>query len=215
MDYFLKLFPTLVKATGNTLLIFAVTLVFSLPLGWLLSLLRVGKNKAVAKVIEIYCWIMRGTPLLLQMTFIYFGLPFIGKGLTLSNYQAAFLAYVLNYAAYFAEIFRGGIESIGKGQYEAADVLGLSRSQVMSRIIMPQAIKTVLPSIGNEVITLIKDTSLVYTISIVELLRTAQIAATRDFRIEGFVGAAIIYLMLTWVATKLQSWVERRFAYYR
>jgi len=215
MDYLLKLLPAMLKGTGMTLLIFAITLVLSLPLGLLVSLLRVSRNRVVAKIIEIYCWIMRGTPLLLQLMFVYYGLPVISPSLTMPAFPCAIIAFVLNYTAYFVEIFRGGIESIERGQLEAADVLGLTRYQTMRRIVLPQAFKRVLPSLGNEVITLVKDTALVYTISIHELLRVTQIAATRDFRSEAFIVAGLIYLLLTFVCTRLQKRVEDKFAYYR
>lgn len=215
MDYLAKLLPAMLKGTGMTLAIFAITLVLSLPLGLIVSLLRVSRNRVVAKVIEIYCWIMRGTPLLLQLMFVYYGLPVISPSLTLPAFPCAIIAFTLNYTAYFVEIFRGGIQSIEKGQLEAADVLGLTRFQTMRRIVLPQAVKRVLPSLGNEVITLVKDTALVYTISIHELLRVTQIAATRDFRSEAFIVAGLIYLFLTFVCTRLQKRVEDKFAYYR
>lgn len=215
LDYIIKLLPALLEGTGMTLAIFSVTLILSLPLGLFVSLLRVSKNRVVAKIVEIYCWIMRGTPLLLQLMFVYYGLPVISPSLTMPAFPCAIIAFSLNYTAYFVEIFRGGIQSIEHGQLEAADVLGLSRYQTMRRIIMPQAIKRVLPSLGNEVITLIKDTALVYTIAIHELLRVTQIAATRDFRSDAFIAAGIIYLLLTFVCTRLQKRVENKFAYYR
>ncbi|MGI6192459.1 MAG: amino acid ABC transporter permease [Christensenellales bacterium] len=215
MDYLLKLLPAMLKGTGMTLAIFAITLILSLPLGLLVSLLRVSRNRVVAKIVEIYCWIMRGTPLLLQLMFVYYGLPVISPSLTMPAFPCAIIAFTLNYTAYFVEIFRGGIQSIEHGQLEAADVLGMSRYQTMRRIVLPQAIKRVLPSLGNEVITLVKDTALVYTISIHELLRVTQIAATRDFRSEAFIVAGVIYLLLTFVCTRLQRRVEDKFAYYR
>jgi len=215
IEYIINLIPSLLKGTGMTLALFACTIVISLPLGLLVSFLRVSRNKVVSKIVEIYCWVMRGTPLLLQLMFVYYGLPLLSKSLVLPAFVCAVIAFSLNYTAYFVEIFRGGIQSIEQGQLEAADVLGLTRRQTMMRIVMPQAFKRVLPSLGNEVITLVKDTALVYTIAIQELLRVSQIAAIRDFRSDAFVAAAIIYLILTFVCTKLQKLVENRFNYYR
>ena len=214
-EYIAELLPVLMKGTWLTLQLFFIVFILSLPLGWLLSLLRVSRNKIVSKLVELYCWVFRGTPLLLQLLFIYYALPFIGKGITFTGFQCAVIAFVLNYAAYFAEIFRGGIQSIDVGQYEAADVLGMSRTNVMMRIVLPQAFKCVLPSLGNEMITLVKDTALVYGIALHDLLRQAQIAVVRDFRSDAFIAAAIIYLVLTYGATKLLSGVERKFNYYR
>ena len=214
-DYIIKILPAMLEGTLLSLKIFAVTLVFSLILGWFVSLLRVSRNRVVSKIVEIYCWFFRGTPLMLQLIFVYYGLPYVSKSLVWEPFTCAVVAFILNYVAYFAEIFRGGIESIDAGQLEAADVLGLTRRQTMRRIIMPQAVKRVLPSIGNEVITLIKDTALVYVIGMHELMRVAQIAVTRDFRIDVFIPAALIYLLLTYVCTKLQKAVENKFAYYR
>lgn len=215
IEYIINLIPSLLKGTGMTLALFASTIAIALPLGLLVSLLRVSRNKVVSKIVEIYCWIMRGTPLLLQLMFVYYGLPLLSKSLVLPAFACAVIAFSLNYTAYFVEIFRGGIQSIEQGQLEAADVLGLTRRQTMMRIVMPQAFKRVLPSLGNEIITLVKDTALVYTIAIQELLRVSQIAAIRDFRSDAFVAAAIIYLILTYVCTKLQKLVENRFNYYR
>ena len=215
IEYIINLMPALLEGTGMTLALFASTIVIALPLGLAVSLLRVSRNKVVAKVVELYCWIMRGTPLLLQLMFVYYGLPLLSKSLVMPAFVCAVIAFSLNYTAYFVEIFRGGIQSIEQGQWEAADVLGMTRVQTMTRIVLPQAFKRVLPSLGNEVITLVKDTALVYTIAIHELLRVSQIAAIRDFRSDAFVAAAIIYLLLTYICTKVQKYVEKRFDYYR
>lgn len=216
MSYLIHLFPSLLNATGTTLALFAVTLLFSLPLGWLLSLIRVSKWKIPKKIAEGYCWVLRGTPLVLQLAFVvYFLLPLIFPGVRISRFIAACIAFILNYSAYFAEIFRGGIIAVPKGQHEAAAVLGLSQTHIMLRIVLPQAFKTVIPSLGNEVITLVKDTSLVYSIGLAELSRVASQAVSRDFRFEPFLGAAIIYLVLTFVLTKAISLLEKKMNYYR
>ncbi|NLN87310.1 MAG: amino acid ABC transporter permease, partial [Syntrophomonadaceae bacterium] len=162
---------------------------------------------------QFYIWVFRGTPLLLQLLFIYFGLPLIG--INIDRFPAALLAFILNYTAYLAEVYRSGIQSIDRGQFEAADVLGLSRWQTFYRIIMPQMIKRVLPPISNEVINLIKDTSLVYAIGISELLRVAKIAAVRDALFVPFIMAAIFYLVMTAVIQQTFKWLEDHYAYYR
>lgn len=215
MRYLLDLLPGMVKSCGTTLSLFAWTLFLSLPLGWGLSLLRISRKKIVEKISWAYCWFFRGTPLVLQLAFVYFGLPWLFPFLAGKRYTLAVIAFVLNYSAYFAEIFRGGIGAINKGQLEAADVLGFSRGQTMIRIIFPQAFKTVLPSLGNEMISLVKDTALVYSIGMAELSRFASQAAARDFRMEPFIGAALIYLVLTFVISQTVAWVEKRFNYYR
>lgn len=216
LEYNARLFPAFAKGAGTSLLIFVVSLVGSLVLGWLLSLVRVGRVKPLRKLIEIYCWIFRGTPLILQLMLVHFGFSLLFTGWSqVPKIAEVFFVFIINYAAYFVEIFRGGIESIELGQYEASEVLGLTRSQIMTRIVLPQAIKRVLPSIGNEVINLVKDTSLAYTIAIEELLRVAQKAAVRDFRVDGFLGAAVFYLAFTWLSTKGMTAIEKKFAYYR
>ena len=215
MRYLLDLFPGMLKSCGTTLSLFVWTLCLSLPLGGALSLLRVSRNKVVEKISWAYCWFFRGTPLVLQLAFVYFGLPWLFPFLAGKRYVLALIAFVLNYSAYFAEIFRGGIGSVGKGQFEAADVLGFSRAQTTIRIVFPQAFKTVLPSLGNEAISLVKDTALVYSIGIAELSRFASQAAARDFRMEPFIGAAIIYLLMTFVISQLVGWIEGKFNYYR
>ncbi len=215
MDYMIKLLPALLKGTGMTLAIFFRNPDPFAPAGAFCQPAAGFEKQGGGENRRDLCWIMRGTPLLLQLMFVYYGLPVISPSLTMPAFPCAIIAFSLNYTAYFVEIFRGGIQSIEHGQLEAADVLGLSRYQTMRRIVMPQAIKRVLPSLGNEVITLIKDTALVYTIAIHELLRVTQIAATRDFRSDAFIAAAIIYLLLTFVCTRLQKRVENKFAYYR
>src|SRR5690606_5703037 len=165
---------------------------------------------------QTYIYLMRGTPLLLQLLFFVFGLPlipFVGEYLILDRFVAAALAFILNYAAYFAEIFRGGLISIDKGQYEAAQVLGLNKFQTTVRVILPQMIRTVLPPVANESITLVKDTALLYAVAVPELLHFAQTAVNRDFTIMPFFFAAIIYLLMTLVLTLLFKYLEKKFSY--
>ena len=161
MEYLLHIVPAVAVGLQVTLKIFIITIVLSLPLGVVMAIARISKIKPLSKFMGAYIYIMRGTPLMLQILFIYYGLPFIIDGLKLADFPAAIIAFVFNYAAYFAEIFRGGIQSIDKGQYEGAKVLGMTYVQTMRRIILPQVVKRVLPPVANETINLLKDTSLV------------------------------------------------------
>ncbi|MDD7795179.1 amino acid ABC transporter permease [Clostridium sp. 'White wine YQ'] len=212
MNYVTSLLPSLMEGLLETLKIFAVTLALSLPLGVIVALGRLSKIKIINTLAQGYIWIMRGTPLLLQIIFIFFGLPIIG--VTLDRFPAAILAFVLNYGAYFGEIFRAGIESIDKGQYEASEVLGMSNSQTFFRIVLPQMIKRVLPPVSNEVITLVKDTALVYVVGLDELLRFAKIASNRDASLIPLVVVAVFYLLLTAILTKVFQSLEKKYSYY-
>lgn len=213
MDYISSLMPFMLEGTVITLKLFFLTLIMVLPLGVFMALARLSKLKLLNNITQFYIWVFRGTPLLLQLLFIYFGLGTIG--IMIDRFAAALLAFVLNYTAYLAEVYRSGIQSIDQGQFEAADVLGLNRWQTMTRIILPQMIKRVLPPISNEVINLIKDTSLIYAIGISELLRVAKIAAVRDAIFVPFIVAAVFYLVMTAVIQQTFKWLENRYAYYR
>ena len=182
-----------------TLEIFCVTLLLSLPLGLLVALCRISKLGPLRLLMEFYIWLMRGTPLMLQLLFVYFALPMVG--IRLPDIAAALLAFTLNYAAYFAEIFRAGIQSIGRGQYEAAKSLGMTYTQTMRRIIVPQMIRRVLPPVSNETINLVKDTSLIYILAMNDLLRVARTIVQREFDMTPFFVAAVFYLAMTFVLT--------------
>lgn len=197
-----------------TLQLFIFTLVFSLPLGLVIALGRMSGNRWVSEPIKLYILIMRGTPLLLQLIFVYFA-PFYIAGLNLDRFAAAVIAFSLNYAAYFSEIYRGGIESIPKGQYEAAEVLGFTRTQAFTRIILPQVIKRILPPISNEVITLVKDTALVQVLGISELFRVAKNESSRVFSTTPIFIAGVFYFMMNWLVTKILHVTEKKLDYYR
>ncbi len=215
MDYVLQILPHLIEGTGVTLQVFAITLVLSMPLGLVLALLRISRFGVVSGAVNGYIWLMRGTPLMLQMLFIYFALPFVPViGIKLPDFPAAIVAFVLNYAAYFAEIFRAGIQSIGRGQYEAARVLGMTYPQTMRRIVLPQVIKSILPPVSNETITLVKDTSLIYVLAMNDLLRAARGIVQRDFSTTPFVVAAAFYLIMTLVLTYIFQRMEKKYAVY-
>lgn len=212
MNEILRMMVPLLEGCRVTVAIFAVTLCLSIPLGLLLAMARISDIKPLGQAVEFYNWIMRGTPLMLQLLFVYFALP--SFGIRLPDVTSALLAFVLNYAAYFAEIFRAGIQSIPKGQYEAAKTLGFTYAQTMRRIVVPQMIKRVLPPIGNETITLVKDTSLVYVLAMNDLLRAARTIVQREFDMTPFFIAACFYLVMTFVVTSVFNWLERHYARY-
>ena len=196
-----------------TLSLFFITLIISIPLGITIAFLRLSKNKIISQMANIYILIMRGTPLLLQLIFVYFGLPLIG--IIFDRFDAAIVAFSLNYAAYYAEIFRGGIQSIDKGQYEGAFVLGFSKFDMYKKVIFPQVIKRVLPAMSNEVISLIKDTAIVYAIGLNDILRISQIAQNQQASIVPLVQAGAIYLVLIGILTMIFKRIENKYAYYR
>lgn len=208
------LIPQMLEATLVTLKVFFLTLLFSLPLGLLVAFGRMSRCWLIRIPVQIYLLVMRGTPLILQLLFVYFG-PYYLFGLNYDRFVAAIIAFTLNYAAYFAEIYRSGIESIPKGQYEAAKVLGLTPSQTFFRIILPQVIKRILPPMGNEFMTLVKDTALAQTIGVMELFRLAQNAQSRAFSTVPIVIAGIFYLVLNYIVEQCFHLMEKRLSYYR
>lgn len=213
MEYVFEILGPMLDGTVVTLQMFFITIVLSLPLGLLLAVGRISRYPAVRGTVGTYIWLMRGTPLMLQLLFIYFGLPFVPYiGVRLPDFPAAVIAFVLNYAAYFAEIFRAGIQSIDRGQYEGAKALGMTYLQTMRRIVLPQVIKRVLPPVSNETITLVKDTSLIYVLAMNDLLRTARTIVQRDFNTTPFIVAAVFYLVMTLVLTWVFERLEKRYA---
>ena len=202
---------------GTSIQIFAVTLVFSLPLGLFVALGRMSRNKILQAVIKVYISVMRGTPLMLQLLVVYFG-PYYMFGMRVSNsYRlwAVFIGFVINYAAYFAEIYRSGIQSMPVGQYEAAKLLGYSKSHTFITIILPQVIKRILPSVTNEVITLVKDTSLAFTLSVMEMFTTAKALASSQVSMMPFVAAGIFYYVFNLIVAMFLEWLEKKLDYYR
>lgn len=210
------LVPMTLDGLKTTIGVFIITLVASLPLSIIVAKLRMSKNKLISNLIGIYIYIMRGTPLLLQLMFIFFGfyyVPYIGYAF--SRTQSIFIAFILNYTAYFAEIFRGGINSIDVGQYEASQVLGFSKSHTFIKIILPQVVKNVLPSIGNEVITLVKDTSLVYILGASDILKAAKSVSNAYSAFSPYIFVGLVYLAITAVLTKVLNRIENKYNYYR
>ncbi|MGG3561061.1 amino acid ABC transporter permease [Neobacillus rhizosphaerae] len=212
-DYIISILKPMLEGAQMTVLLFCIAIVVSIPLGFLLTLAVGSRFKPLSLIAEAYIYVMRGTPLLLQLLFICFGLPMIpviGEYLVLDRFVAACLGFILNYAAYFAEIFRGGLLAIDKGQYEASQVLGLNKWQTLTRVILPQMFRIALPAVANESVTLVKDTALLYAVAVPELLHFAQTAVNRDFTIVPFFVAGIIYLIMTLILTMLFKWMERR-----
>lgn len=205
------------KGFITTVEIFALTLIFSLPLGLIISFGRMSKNFILRTITKFYISIMRGTPLMLQLIVVYFG-PYYVFEIQLSRsyrFIAVILAFVLNYAAYFAEIYRSGIESMPKGQYEAAKVLGYTKGQTFFKIILPQVIKRIMPSITNETITLVKDTSLAFVLSIVEMFTTAKQIASSETTIMPLMVAGLFYYIFNLVVALGMEQMERKLSYYR
>jgi len=210
----IKLIAAMRGGFANTLTIFFLTLVFSIPLGMVLALLRMNKRRAVSMPVALYILVMRGTPLMLQLFAIYFALPML-FGLNLDRMAATILAFSLNYAAYFAEIFRGGMMSIPVGQHEACQVLGFTKLQAFFHVVLPQVAKRVLLPVSNEVITLVKDTSLANIIAVGELFRAAKNEASRTASVEPLFVAGLFYLAMNGVVTLVFSYLTRRFDYYK
>lgn len=208
------LLTEMLQGTLMTLRIFFSTLVFALPLGLLVSLGRMSKIKIINWPVRLFILIMRGTPLMLQLLFVFYGLKPL-FGIQLDRVIAAQVAFALNYAAYFAEIYRGGIESIPDGQYEAAKVLGFNKKQTFFRIILPQVVKLIIPPMGNEFITLVKDTSLAQVIAVVELLKVTNNWVSSAVSMVPFVIAAVFYLVMNGVVTRCFTIAEKRLSYYR
>lgn len=214
LEYMLQIVPAIAGGFQVTLSLFFIVIILSVPGGLLLALLRLSTNRVLTTIVDAYVYVMRGTPLMLQILLIYYGLPFMIDGFELTDMTAAVLSFVLNYIAYLCEIFRSGIQSIPKGQYEGAKVLGFTYVQTMYKIILPQVIKRVLPPLANETITLLKDTSLVYVLAMNDILRITRSIVQRDFDITAFIVAGVFYLAMTFVLTKLYQYLERRMAIY-
>ena len=207
-----KLLTQLTTGFGTTLSIFAMTLVISLPLGLVVALGRMSRRKVISAPVSLYILVMRGTPLMLQLFAVYFFLPrLVGP---IPRLTATYIAFGLNYAAYFAEIYRGGIMSIPPGQYEAAQVLGFTKAQTFLRIILPQTVKRILLPVSNEVITLVKDTSLATAIAVSEMYLTAKNATSASGSVEPLFLAGVFYLLMNAAVTFVFGRLIRRFDYY-
>ena len=212
----LSSFTQLIGGMGTTIQIFLLTLLFSLPLGLIIAFGRMSKNIILQSIVKVYISILRGTPLMLQLLVVYFG-PYYILGMSISSaYRgvAVIIAFSLNYAAYFAEIYRSGIESMPKGQYEAAKVLGYSKVQTFFTIIFPQVLKRILPSLTNEIITLVKDTSLAFSIAYMEMFTQAKPLAASFKSMIPFVAAAIFYYIFNFIVAMIMEHFEKKMNYY-
>lgn len=206
----------LMEGFALTAEIFLITLVGSLPLGVVVALVRMSKFKPLAWLAQLYISILRGTPLMLQLMAIMFG-PYYLFGLSMGGdwkFWACAIGFILNYAAYFAEIYRSGIQSIPRGQYEAAEVLGYTKAQTFMKIVLPQVIKRILPAMGNEVITLVKDTSLAFVLGIMEMFSAAKALAASEVSMVPYAIAALIYWVFCLLIEFILNRVEKRLDYY-
>ena len=204
------------EVLGKTCAIFFLTLLFSLPLGMLVALLRMSRLKAVSAVTRIFITVVRGTPLMLQLLAVTYGPYYLfGAGVARNKLIPVVIAFAVNYAAYFAEIYRGGIESISVGQYEAAAVLGYSRAQTFLRIILPQVVKRIMPSVTNEVVTLVKDTSIAFTVSYQEMFTIGKQIANSETSFVPFLVAGVFYYLFNAIVDAVMGRIEKRLDYYR
>lgn len=211
MDLITEIIPSLLDGLKTTLLLFLIIVIVTIPLGFLVACVRVYAPNWITWIIQVYIYIMRGTPLLLQLMVVFFGLPLVG--ITFDRFSAAVFTFIINYTAYYVEIFRGGILSIPKGQFEAIKVLGIGKINGFRKIIIPQVIRVVLPSVGNEVIALVKDTSLIYILGLGELLRAGQIAANTYASLIPYAAVGVIYLLVTGIVTLVLNTIEKKSNY--
>ncbi len=212
LQYVLDSSIFILEGSVLTLKLYAATIIFAIPLGIILALMKISKFRLLRNALGIYTWVFRGTPLLLQLFFTYYGLSIIG--ITLQPFMAAALTFVINYSAYLTEIYRAGIESIDKGQYEAARALNMNYPQTMRRIILPQVVRRTIPPTCNEAINLVKDTALVVVLGMGDLLRSAKEIFSRDFAITPFAIAAVIYLLMTTVIVYFFRKLEDKYSIY-
>ena len=217
LSYIIATFLRVGAGLGTTLKLFFITLLASLPLGFLITMMMRSGLALLRWPARAFVYMMRSTPLVLQLLFIYFGLPYLpgvgGYFSTMGRFTATVWGFLLNYAAYFAEIFRGGLLAVEPGQYEAAKVLGLTRRQTIFRIVVPQMLRVAMPSISNETITLVKDTSLMFTLAVPEVLQFAKSAVSSTGKTFPFVVAGVIYLVMNLVITWLLKKLEKKFDY--
>ena len=204
------------EGLGKTCAIFFLTLIFSLPLGMIIALMRMSKNAVISKITQFVVSVLRGTPLMLQLLAVTYG-PYYLFGLTVSRNKLipVVIAFAINYAAYFSEIYRGGIESISVGQYEAATILGYSKTQTFIRIIMPQVIRRILPSVTNEIVTLVKDTSIAFTVSYQEMFTIGKQIANSQTSFTPFIVAGVFYYAFNAIVGFVMGRIEKSMSYYK
>lgn len=212
---FLEVTAQLADGFLMTLLIFGVTLVGAIPLGLLIMFGSMSKFQPVKWLFKIFVWIIRGTPLMLQIILVFYGPGLMGLGVKFDRLMAVILAFIINYACYFSEIYRGGIESIPKGQYEAGQVLGMSKTQIFFKVVLFQVVKRIVPPMGNEIITLVKDTSLARVIAVVELVKAAETIVSLKSLIWPLFYVGAFYLLFTGIVTILLNFAEKKMNYYQ
>ena len=214
MSYVSEILPPLLQGAVVSVELFVITLVLALPLGLPFAFGEMSRFRPIRWICKVFVFVFRGTPLMLQLFFFYFGAAMIklsnGENFALAPFTASVIAFVLNYAAYFAEIFRGGIIGVNKGQYEASKALGLTGIQTMRYVVVPQMIRTVIPPIANETIVLVKDTALASSIALIDLLKASQRAVNRDMKISPLLMAALFYLVITLLLTFAFNYLEKR-----
>ncbi len=215
MEQFINVSQQLLKGFGENSLIFIITILLALPLGLIVSMGSMSKFKPLKWLTKTFVWIIRGTPLMLQLFVVFYVPPLVSNGnFNFSRVNAALIAFVINYSAYFSEIYRGGIEAIPKGQFEAGQVLGMTKPQIFFRVVLMQVVKKIIPPIGNEIITLVKDTSLSSVIAIPEILMMAK-----DFSMQGLIWplfySALFFLAFCGILTLLFSFIEKKLDYYK
>nr|WP_296077513.1 amino acid ABC transporter permease [uncultured Ruminococcus sp.] len=215
MSDFLSITLDLLNGFLSTLQLFGLTLLFSLPLGLVICFGSMSKFKPLRWLVRTFVWIIRGTPLLLQLIIVYYGPGLIFNMGLLPRFSAALLAFVINYSCYFSEIYRGGIESISKGQYEAGQVLGMTKTQIFFKIVLLQVIKRIVPPMSNEIITLVKDTSLARIIAVYEIIWTAQVYIKTDGLIWPLFYTGAFYLIFSGLLTILFNFIEKKLSYFR
>ena len=217
MQYFISVVQEIGAGISSSLLLFVLTLIFSMPLGLLVCFGRMSKIKPLSMVFNFVISVLRGTPLMLQLVVVFFG-PYYVFGMNVSNtwrFWAAIVGFSINYAAYFAEIYRSGIQAIPKGQYEAAELLGYTKTQTFCKIIFPQMVKHVLPPVTNEIITLTKDTSLAFVLAYAEMFTLAKQVAASDASIAPLFVAGLFYYVFNYVVAFVMERLERKLAYYQ
>ena len=215
METFLNVTLDLLNGFGTTVKLFALTLVFALPLGLIFSFCSMSKFKPLSALMKIFIWIIRGTPLMLQLIVVFYG-PGLIFGLNgLDRFPAVLIAFVINYSCYFSEIYRGGIESIPKGQYEAGQVLGMTKSQIFFKVVLLQVIKRIIPPMSNEIITLVKDTSLARIIAVYEIIWSAQVYIKSAGLIWPLFYTGAFYLIFNGILTVLFRQIEKKLDYFR
>ena len=212
---FVRVTAELFGGFTTTLVIFFMTLLFSIPLGLIITFGSMSKIKPVSWLVKTFVWVIRGTPLMLQIILVFYGPGLMGLGVKFDRLLAVILAFIINYACYFSEIYRGGIESIPKGQYEAGQVLGMTKAQIFFKVVLFQVIKRIVPPMGNEIITLVKDTSLARVIAVVELVKAAETIVSLKSLIWPLFYVGAFYLLFTGIVTLLLNYAEKKLNYYQ